>query len=101
MIEPARAVAAAAAVDHPSIGQAEQKRMACNAFPPVAAHGFVPCSDFTLVLKYALAYRERSHRKNAPAMNRGLPDNYVPWCFLIGFGAGIRAAGSPIQCRRV
>jgi hypothetical protein len=78
VIEPARTVAAAAAVNHASIGQAEQERMPGNAFPPVAANGFAPRGDFTLVLKYALARRERSYRKNAPAMNRGLPDNYAP-----------------------
>ena len=69
MIEPARAIAATAAVDHPSIRQPEKKRMAFDAFTAVTAHCISPGGDFTFVLKHALARREGMHGEHAFAVN--------------------------------
>jgi hypothetical protein len=46
-----------------------RKSMAFYAFALVAANGIAPRRDFTLVLKHALARRERFHCEHAPAVN--------------------------------
>jgi len=75
VVQPARAVTAAAAVYDPAIRQAKQKGVTRNAFTPVSAQGIPPRGDFTLVFEHALARCERTRRKYTLAVNRRSPDD--------------------------
>jgi hypothetical protein len=54
MVKPSCAIAAATTVNHPSVRQAEQERVAGDAFAPVPANSITPSGNFTLVLEDAL-----------------------------------------------
>ena len=69
MIEPARAVAAAAAIDHAAIRQTKKKRVSGDAFTSVPTYGLPPARQFTPVLEHALTRCKRSHREHALSMN--------------------------------
>jgi|GEM_PF-7014560 len=73
VIEPPRAIPAAATVDHASIGQAEQERVSVLLAFRVVASRFPPRGHQTFVLEDALAGGNRPKRKNALSMNRRLP----------------------------
>ena len=99
VIEPARTIAATAAVDHPPIRQPEKERMSFDAFTPVTAHRISPRGDFTLVLKHTLARREGTHGEHAFAVNWRPPDNHAPHTLSFpDVSASIRAANFCIQC---
>ncbi|MGF6997138.1 hypothetical protein P3T25_005514 [Paraburkholderia sp. GAS32] len=78
VIEPARAIAAAAAVDHPPIREPEKKCVSFDTFTLVTAHRSSPGGDFTLVLKHAFARRERMYGEHAFAVNGRPPNNHAP-----------------------
>ncbi|MGF6902353.1 hypothetical protein P3T22_003630 [Paraburkholderia sp. GAS348] len=69
VIEPARAVAAAAVVDHAAIRHSEKKRMSFDAFTLVTTHRISPRSDFAFVLKNALAGCKRPRCEHTLAVN--------------------------------
>jgi hypothetical protein len=58
VIQPARAVAPNAAVDHPSIGQPEDEGMTGNSGSPVSGSGQSPRCHLTAIFEDPLAGRD-------------------------------------------
>jgi hypothetical protein len=88
MIDPSCAVAAATAVNHPSIRQPEQECMASNAIPFMLAQRIAPGRHLTLVLQNALTCLELPNSKQTLPMNRRAPDTHAP--HILSFSEKLR-----------